>query len=113
MQACPPSAGYRFRKFARRNKRPVLAGATIIVLLVGGVIGTTLGMLGERQAKELAHKRLGQIEKANEILGSRCSRTLTRRRKKRAARPCAAILGERLDQAAKLLDGEAVGDPIT
>src|SRR2546426_2371294 len=27
VQACPPSALYRFRKFARRNKRPVLAVA--------------------------------------------------------------------------------------
>jgi len=29
VQACPPSAGYRLRKFARRNKRPVAAGLAL------------------------------------------------------------------------------------
>src|SRR5438477_7408083 len=32
VQACPPSVGYKLRKFARRNKGPVL-GASVIVLL--------------------------------------------------------------------------------
>ena len=27
VQACPPSAGYRLRKFVRRNKGPVLAAS--------------------------------------------------------------------------------------
>ena len=35
VQACPPSAGYRFRKFARRNKRVL---ATAAVLVVAGVV---------------------------------------------------------------------------
>ncbi len=38
--ACPPSAGYRLRKFVWRNKRPVLAGLLVVVVLVAGVIGT-------------------------------------------------------------------------
>src|SRR5438105_4777293 len=41
VQACPPSAAYRFRKFARRNKRPVLAATLVVLVLVGGIIGTT------------------------------------------------------------------------
>jgi serine/threonine protein kinase/tetratricopeptide (TPR) repeat protein len=69
--ACPPSAWYRFRKFARRNKRPLLAAGLVLVALVGGIIGTTWGMLrakaaqqaetqraeGERQAKQQALQR--------------------------------------------------------
>ena len=39
--ACPPSAGYRLRKFVRRNKGPVLAASLVLLALVGGVIGTT------------------------------------------------------------------------
>ena len=35
VQACPPSAGYRFRKFARRN-RPRLAQAAALGLLLSG-----------------------------------------------------------------------------
>jgi serine/threonine protein kinase/tetratricopeptide (TPR) repeat protein len=45
VQACPPSATYRFRKFARRNKGPVLAAGLVLVVLVGGITGTTCGML--------------------------------------------------------------------
>ncbi len=45
VQACPPSAGYRLRKFVRRNQGPVLAAAVMVLLLVGGIIGTTLGLL--------------------------------------------------------------------
>jgi len=40
VQACPPSVGYRFRKFARRNKRPVQAALVVLVVLVAGIIGT-------------------------------------------------------------------------
>ena len=29
VQACPPSAAYRFRKFARRNKAPLLTAAVL------------------------------------------------------------------------------------
>src|SRR5205823_1735700 len=42
--ACPPSVGYRFRKFVRRNKGPVLAASLVALALIGGVIGTTWGM---------------------------------------------------------------------
>ena len=39
MQACPPTAGYRFKKFVRRNKRTVvpaalLAGTTIVAVVL-------------------------------------------------------------------------------
>jgi eukaryotic-like serine/threonine-protein kinase len=65
VQACPPSIWYRFRKFARRNKRPVLAAAVVVLALVGGIIGTTWGMLRatdalgrEKQAKDDLIQRL-------------------------------------------------------
>src|SRR3954452_19846918 len=34
VQACPPSAGYRLRKFLRRNKRPVLAAMMLLGMLI-------------------------------------------------------------------------------
>src|SRR6185503_4381450 len=40
--ACPPSAGYRLRKFVRRNKGPVAAGGALAALLVLGTVGTSL-----------------------------------------------------------------------
>jgi serine/threonine protein kinase/tetratricopeptide (TPR) repeat protein len=45
VQACPPSTGYRLRKFLRRNKGPVAAASLILLSLVGGIIGTTAGMV--------------------------------------------------------------------
>jgi eukaryotic-like serine/threonine-protein kinase len=41
VEAGPPSAGYKLRKFVRRNRRTVLAGSLVLLTLVGGIIGTT------------------------------------------------------------------------
>jgi serine/threonine protein kinase/tetratricopeptide (TPR) repeat protein len=37
VQACPPSVSYRFRKFARRNKRLLAAGGAIAAALIVGL----------------------------------------------------------------------------
>src|SRR6266516_2670452 len=46
VQACPPSVGYRFRKFARRNKRAlagvVLLGVGLLLAVVGLAISNSL-----------------------------------------------------------------------
>ncbi|MBI1914940.1 MAG: tetratricopeptide repeat protein [Planctomycetes bacterium] len=49
--ACPPSTAYRVRKFVRRHKGPVLASALVLLVLVGGIIGTTWGMLRAKKAE--------------------------------------------------------------
>jgi serine/threonine protein kinase/WD40 repeat protein len=51
VQAYPPSALYRFRKFVRRNKRPVLAASFVALALVGGIIGTTWGLFRATDAR--------------------------------------------------------------
>ncbi|HLW64418.1 MAG TPA: tetratricopeptide repeat protein, partial [Gemmataceae bacterium] len=52
VQACPPSAVYRFRKFARRNKtRLAVAGLALFFLIVlGSGIGWTIGDRAARHA---------------------------------------------------------------
>src|SRR5947209_5348388 len=57
--ACPPSARYRLRKFARRNKRAVLAAALVLLVLVAGIIGTTWGMLRATDAEANAVREAG------------------------------------------------------
>ncbi len=42
VQACPPSTGYRLRKFLRRNKGPVLGAVSAVVLLLVAVVGLTV-----------------------------------------------------------------------
>jgi WD40 repeat protein len=59
VQAVPPSAGYRLRKFVRRNRGPVLAGAALVLALVAGIAGTTLGLFR-------AEERRVQAEQARE-----------------------------------------------
>ena len=109
--ACPPSAGYRLRKFVRRNRAPVLAAVIIFLLLVGGIIGTTVGLVQAKRAKEAAVKRLAQVERGIDILSS-LFENLDPLAGEKEGRPLRAILGDRLDQAAAELEGEAVGDPL-
>jgi tetratricopeptide (TPR) repeat protein len=54
VEACPPSASYRARKFLRRNKVPVLAAASVVVLLVAGIVGTTWGLVRAERARSEA-----------------------------------------------------------
>jgi serine/threonine protein kinase len=67
VQAGPPSTWYRVRKFARRNKGPVLAATLILLTLIGGVVGTTWGMLEAKQGrKEAEDERAKAIAARNE-----------------------------------------------
>ncbi len=139
VQACPPSAGYRLRKFVRRNRGQVLAAGLVLLTLVGGIAGTTWGLvraeqqrqlaeakkqeaLDERDAKDMAlaaektakeqtQKRLVQIEKGNEIITSIFT-DLDIRKVKEGTEPLEAVLAERLVKAAGQLEGEAVGDTL-
>ncbi len=52
VQACPPSSWYRVAKFARRNKGPVLASAAVLLVLIGGIIGTTWGLVRADRARQ-------------------------------------------------------------
>jgi WD40 repeat protein len=67
VQACPPSAWYRFRKFARRNKRAVVtaaAAALAVVLGVAGLAASTVliarALQAETRAKDDLDKTLKQ-----------------------------------------------------
>jgi serine/threonine protein kinase len=73
VQACPPSAWYRLRKFVRRNKGPVLAVSLVLLALVAGIVGTTWQAIraanraeGERLAKERAETNFTLADEAVE-----------------------------------------------
>jgi len=60
VQACPPSAAYRFRKFARRNKGALAAGSSAaLVVLVGSVFLAVSNVLIAR-AKDQKEAALDQ-----------------------------------------------------
>ena len=60
VQACPPSVGYRLRKFVRRNKGPVLAASLVLAALVTGIVGTTWGMIRATYAEAHAVRAAGE-----------------------------------------------------
>jgi len=71
--ACPPSAIYKLRKFVLRNKKTVFAGTLIVVVLVFGAIGTTVGLvLAERQrhdAEAAQRKAQSNFDQARAAVG--------------------------------------------
>jgi serine/threonine protein kinase/tetratricopeptide (TPR) repeat protein len=125
VHAGPPSAVYRLREFARRNRGPMIAASLVLLSLVAGVVGTTWGMVeakaagkreseradGEKKANEQSKKRLAQIEKGNEILAA-IFRDLNITEIRQGTDPLEAVLAKRLVKAGEQLEGEAVGDPL-
>src|SRR5262249_25343555 len=66
VQACPPSLAYRLRKLVRRHRGPVLAASLVVLALVGGIIGTTWGLIRATAAHEGAVNETKQKERALE-----------------------------------------------
>jgi serine/threonine protein kinase/tetratricopeptide (TPR) repeat protein len=91
VQAGPPSATYRLRKYVRRHLGAVVAAAFVVMTLVGGALGMTFGLLravserdekdrarreavasaaAEKAARLTAQKRLEQVNNAGLILST-------------------------------------------
>ena len=54
VEASPPSASYRFRKLARRNKRVIITGVLVAAMLVIGLAGTAWQAIRARNAERIA-----------------------------------------------------------
>jgi serine/threonine protein kinase len=52
--ASPPSLRDRATKFARRHRAGVIAGALVMLAIIGGIAGTTIGMLRAQRARSEA-----------------------------------------------------------
>lgn len=52
VEARPPSMAYVMRRFTRRHRGPVFAGAALLLALVLGAVGTSVGMKRALDAKE-------------------------------------------------------------
>jgi serine/threonine protein kinase len=57
VEARPPSRGYRMQKFVKRNKIQVIAASLVFLTLVGGIVGTSLGMFAARRAQRAEVKQ--------------------------------------------------------
>ncbi|MBX7103375.1 MAG: serine/threonine-protein kinase [Gemmataceae bacterium] len=62
VEARPASAGYRVRKFLQRNKVPALAAGLILLTLVGGLVGTSIGLYRAERARAAEQRQLARAE---------------------------------------------------
>ena len=52
VEARPPSAGYRLRKFVRRHRGRVAAAGLVLLALVAGIIGTSWGLVRAERTRQ-------------------------------------------------------------
>jgi serine/threonine protein kinase/tetratricopeptide (TPR) repeat protein/WD40 repeat protein len=67
VSACPPSAWYRSRKFARRNKVALMTAGLVALALVAGTVASVWMAVRALQAEGLAHERWLQAEEDREL----------------------------------------------
>jgi len=93
VEACPPSAAYRLRKFCRKHRGPVVAAAALLMALVAGVIGTARGLIEASRATVVARAKAEEAvaERANAVAAAQ---------EEQAARQ-QAVLAQRAEQQAR------------
>ncbi len=64
VEARPPSVGYRLSKFVRRHKGQVIAASLVLLALLGGMVGTTLGLFEAQRQEAIARDETAKKEEA-------------------------------------------------
>ena len=113
VEARPPSAGYRIRKFLRRNKGPVVAASVVLVVLVGGIFGTTFGMLraDRARANEAKQRGIAEANEAKALAAAEAERKAKEREAEQRAK--AEKARDRTRQALDAMTSSVTGDSLT
>ncbi len=125
VQACPPSAGYRLRKVLRRHRGAILAASTVLVSLLGGIIGTSWGLIraqtawkaetqradAEKYAKEEALKREAETQAVLEFVENRVFGT-ARPRGKDGGQGQDVTLRQAVELALPIVEASFVRQPL-
>jgi tetratricopeptide (TPR) repeat protein len=109
--AAPPGRAYRLRKFVRKHRGAVVAAGLLVVTLLAGIVGTTLGLIAADARRREAETNLAFATKANEILGS-IFEGLDPTANYATVAELRGALRDGLNRAVRELDGEAIGDPL-
>jgi WD40 repeat protein/serine/threonine protein kinase len=64
VQAAPPSRAYRLKKFVRKHRSAVVAASLVVLALLGGITGTTWGLIHAHRARAAETKRLQERDEA-------------------------------------------------
>lgn len=103
--AGPPTLSYRMRKYVRRHKRAAAAAAMILLALMTGIVGVTLGLVRSLQAEELQRKEAEKSQAINDFLHE----MLTAPDPRREGREVRVV--EALDRAARDLGSRFADKP--
>ena len=103
VEACPPSAWYRFRKSVRRNRGQVIAGLILFLALIAGVVGTSLGLVEARRQRDVAREERSKADH---------ERDEARRQENIARKSLAALYGVAIshDPTEQFFPGQAGAD---
>jgi serine/threonine protein kinase len=142
VEAGPPSRVYRLRKFARKHRAALVVAAGFAVMLVAATSISTWQAVRATQAEELARRRLGEVERANDATTEALAQTkqaqeattVTLKQSEEALKQAEAVtkyltevfrspdpvqdgrqikVADVLDRAVEKLDKEFVGSPKT
>jgi tetratricopeptide (TPR) repeat protein len=118
--AGPPSPGYRLKKFVRRNQGKVSAGIVLMLALLGGIAGTSFGLIrAETRRAEAEQARAAEAEQhANadaNATKAQAAADSERQAKEREAgeRKRAEIARDRTRQALDAMTSAVVGESLT
>jgi serine/threonine protein kinase/tetratricopeptide (TPR) repeat protein len=107
--AGPPSRIYRVRKFVRRHRGAVLAGSLMMLLLIAGIVGTTIGLVEARKQRNEATRANENTQAVNDFLTDQ----LLGAADPRVARGREVSVKEALDTAAAKVAGMFTDQPRT
>jgi WD40 repeat protein/serine/threonine protein kinase len=91
VEACPPRAGYRLRKFARKYRKALATTAALVGLLVAGVVVSTLLAVRATSAEQEALRERAAAEAAEQEARQARGEALRQRDAARRAAYAAAI----------------------
>jgi tetratricopeptide (TPR) repeat protein len=105
--ACPPSAMYRFRKFARRNKARLVVAACLVLVLAVVMAGLAVGIVVIKGREEEVRRSWGEAEHQKRVAEVSAGREeQQRQRAEENFRKALQAVGELTVIAASLDDGK-------
>ncbi len=107
VEASPPSAAYRIKKFVRRHRVATTSAALLLLTLIAGTVGTTVGLVRARRAESSARTEAATAERYSTFLANLFEASAPEQSKGRdiSAR-------ELLERGAARVRTELAGEPV-
>ncbi len=106
--ARPPSTAYRWKKFVNRHRTGVIAAGFVLVAILLGITGTTIGMIRSQRAEKRANLEAATAKEVSDFMVG-----LFEVSDPGEARGSSITAREILDQGVRRIDTELDGQPLT